>query len=68
MGNFYFIYTQRCDCFLLLFCQSHVLLLTAHGVTLTSEINHDLLHLQYQFMIAAFSIKKIPILTPEYGN
>ena len=25
MGNFYFIYTQRCDCFLLLFCQSHVL-------------------------------------------
>lgn len=43
-------------------------MLTAHGVTLTSEINHDLLHLQYQFMIAAFSIKKIPILTPEYGN
>lgn len=33
-------------------------MLTAHGVTLTSEINHDLLHLQYQFMIAAFSIKK----------
>lgn len=26
-------------------------MLTAHGVTLTSEINHDLLHLQYQFMI-----------------
>lgn len=43
-------------------------MLTAHGVTLTSEINHDLLHLQYQFMIAAFYIKKIPILTPEYGN
>ena len=34
-------------------------MLTAHGVTLTSEINHDLLHLQYQFMIAAFSINFI---------
>lgn len=34
-------------------------MLTAHGVTLTSEINHDLLHLQYQFMIAAFSLNFI---------
>lgn len=34
-------------------------MLTAHGVTLTSEINHDLLHLQYQFMIAAFSMNFI---------
>ena len=34
-------------------------MLTAHGVTLTSEINHDLLHQQYQFMIAAFSINFI---------
>ena len=65
MGNFYFIYTQRYDCY---FANRMSYMLTAHGVTLTSEINHDLLHLQYQFMIAAFSIKKIPILTPEYGN
>ena len=34
-------------------------MLTAHGVTLTSEINHNLLHLQYQFMIAAFSLNFI---------
>lgn len=34
-------------------------MLTAHGVTLTSEINHDLLHLQYQFMIAVFSMNFI---------
>lgn len=34
-------------------------MLTAHGVTLTSEINHDLLHLQYQFMIATFSLNFI---------
>lgn len=34
-------------------------MLTAHGVTLTSEINRDLLHLQYQFMIAAFSLNFI---------
>lgn len=31
-------------------------MLTAHEVVLTSEINHDLLHLQYQFMIAAFRL------------
>ena len=34
-------------------------MLTAHAVTLTSEIDHDLLHLQYQFMIAAFSLNFI---------
>ena len=34
-------------------------MLTAHEVVLTSEINHDLLHLQYQFMIAAFSLNFI---------
>lgn len=34
-------------------------MLTAHGVTLSSEIDHDLLHLQYQFMLAAFSLNFI---------
>lgn len=68
MGNFYFISLNAAIASSYYFANRMSYMLTAHGVTLTSEINHDLLHLQYQFMIAAFSIKKIPILTPEYGN
>lgn len=34
-------------------------MLNAHGITLSADVNHDLLHLQVQFLIAAFSLNFI---------